>query len=241
MAGNLPSERCRHYGPLRRLGGMRASPDTTLPFSAGLIRALQGGPMGMNRTFKSAVAAFMLAVGFAGSTAAGPLEDGTAAYWDERDYATALRLLHPLAGKGDSEAQRTLGHMYRWGQGVPRDVAASMSWYHKAAEQGNSEAQYNLGEIYSEGYGVPQDYAAGASWYRKAAEQGDPHARFQLALMYEDGDGVPQDYATAHMWLNLAAASGYRIAAQARDRVASKMTPAQIAEAQKLAREWKLK
>jgi len=195
----------------------------------------------MNHTFKAAVAALMLAVGFAGSTAAGPLEDGTAAYWYEHDYATALRLLRPLAGKGDSEAQRILGHMYRWGQGVPRDVAASMSWYHKAAEQGNADAQYNLGEIYNGGYGVPQDHAAAASWYRKAAEQGDRHARVQLALMYDEGLGVPQDYVTAHMWLNLAAASGYQIAAQARERVAAQMTPAQIAEAQKLAREWKPK
>jgi uncharacterized protein len=194
----------------------------------------------MNRTFKAAIAALALAVGVAGSVAAGPLEDGAAAYW-QGDYATALRLIRPRAEKGDAEAQRILGHMYRWGQGVPRDFAAAMSWYHKAAEQGNADAQYNLGEIYNGGYGVPQDYAAAASWYRKAAEQGDRYARFQLGLMYDDGEGVPQDYATAHMWLNLAAASGYQIAAQARDRVAKHMTPAQIAEAQKLAREWKPK
>jgi TPR repeat protein len=193
----------------------------------------------MSRTFTAVVAALIFAVAFAGSAAAGALEDGLAAYWQEHDYATALRLILPHAEKGHTEAQRILGHMYRWGQGVARNSAAAMSWYHKAAEQGNADAQYELGQIYSEGYGVPQDYAAGANWYRKAAEQGDPHARFQLALMYEDGLGVPQDYATAHMWLNLAAASGYKIAAQARERVAKQMTPAQIAEAQKLAREWK--
>ena len=45
----------------------------------------------------------------------------------------------------------------------------------------------------------------------------------------------------AHMWLNLAAAKGDTDAIKNRDRVATKMTPAQIAEAQKLAREWKLK
>jgi TPR repeat protein len=132
--------------------------------------------------------------------------------------------------------------MYRWGDGVPRNVATAMSWYHKAAGQGNSEAQHNLGEIYSLGLnGVPQDYTAGASWYRRAAEQGDSSARVRLGLMYEEGQGVPQDHALAHMWYNLAAASGYWIAAQARDRVAGEMTPAQIAEAQKLAREWKPK
>jgi hypothetical protein len=50
---------------------------------------------------------------------------------------------------------------------------------------------------------------------------------------------VPQDYAIAHMWLNLAAAGGAKVAAELRDAVAAKMTPSQIAEAQKLAREWK--
>jgi len=50
---------------------------------------------------------------------------------------------------------------------------------------------------------------------------------------------VPQDYAQAHKWFNLAAASGDADAVSNRDRVAAKMTPAQIAEAQRLASEWK--
>jgi TPR repeat protein len=49
--------------------------------------------------------------------------------------------------------------------------------------------------------------------------------------------GVPQDYVIAHMWLSLAAAGGNFTAE--RDFIAAKMTPAQVAEAQKLAREWK--
>ena len=61
------------------------------------------------------------------------------------------------------------------------------------------------------------------------------------------GDGVPQDYVQAHMWVNLAASRfavsqvGRERAIKSRDLVAAKMTPAQIAEAQKLAREWKPK
>jgi uncharacterized protein len=57
--------------------------------------------------------------------------------------------------------------------------------------------------------------------------------------MYGTGHGVPQDYVIAHMWFNLAAASGDKEAAEVRDMLAAKMTPAQVAEAQKLAREWK--
>ena len=58
--------------------------------------------------------------------------------------------------------------------------------------------------------------------------------------------GVPQDYVQAHMWLNLAASrhppgEDRDDAVKNRDWVAKGMTPAQISEAQKLAREWKPK
>ncbi len=59
--------------------------------------------------------------------------------------------------------------------------------------------------------------------------------------MYSAGDGVPQDYVKAHLWFNLAAAQGNEDARELRDLWAKKMTPEQIAEAQRLAREWKPK
>ena len=56
--------------------------------------------------------------------------------------------------------------------------------------------------------------------------------------MYKNGHGVVQDYVTAHKWWNLAAAQGDEDARKKRDLVAQEMTPDQIAEAQRLAREW---
>ena len=108
------------------------------------------------------------------------------------------------------------------------------------AGQGEAEAQTLLGGMYSDGLGVPQDYAEALKWYNLAAAQGDDSAQFQLGYMYYKGLGVPRDYVQAYKWLNLAAAAfpiGY--AAEMRDMVAARMTPAQIAEAQKLASEWK--
>ena len=90
---------------------------------------------------------------------------------------------------------------------------------------------------YDNGRGVPQDDAEALKWYRKAAEQGYALAQTNLGFMYDHGRGVPQDYVLAHMWFNLAVAAAGN-SAMARD-IAAKMTPAQIAEAQKLAREWK--
>ena len=77
-------------------------------------------------------------------------------------------------------------------------------------------------------------------WYRKAADQGDSTAQYNLGFMYASGHGMPQDYVTAHMWFDLSAARGDDDAAKNRDVIAQRMTSAQIAEAQKLAREWKL-
>ncbi len=103
-------------------------------------------------------------------------------------------------------------------------------------------ANYEAGqEAYDRG-----DYATALKEWRPLAEQGDARAQHLLGAMYGFGEGVPQDYVQAHMWFNLAAAS--RTPGVDRDRavrnreiVAKLMTPAEVAEAQRLAREWKPK
>ena len=110
------------------------------------------------------------------------------------------------------------------------------------AEQGDASAQHNLGVVHDYGQGVPQDDAEAARWYRLAADQGLALAQVNLGVRYENGRGVPQDYIEAHMWFNLAVAQssgedrGRRV--RNRDLVAAEMTAEQIAEAQRLAREW---
>jgi TPR repeat protein len=138
--------------------------------------------------------------------------------------------------------------LYGKGLGVPQDYAEAVTWYRKAAEQGYAVAQYALGVGYDRGQGVPQDDAEAVTWYRKAAEQGYADAQNNLGNIYNAGRGVPQDFVQAHKWYSLAAArsaaSEVRLrngAVKNRDRVAAKMTTAQIAEAQRLAREWKPK
>jgi uncharacterized protein len=143
--------------------------------------------------------------------AAGSFEDGVAAY-KRGDYATALRLWRPLADQGDATAQYNLGVMYGKGQGVPQDDAEAVKWYRKAADQGLAAAQYTLGVMYGKGQGVPQAYVQAYKWFTLAA------ARFPAAET-----------------------ESRNAASAARDLAASKMTPAQIAEALRLAREWEPK
>ncbi|RJX30030.1 MAG: hypothetical protein C4525_13395 [Desulfarculus sp.] len=64
-------------------------------------------------------------------------------------------------------------------------------------------------------------------------------AQYNLGAMYYNGQGVPQNFIKTHMWYKLAAAQGYKSAVKSRDLVAAKMAPQQMAEAQRLASEWK--
>jgi hypothetical protein len=117
----------------------------------------------MTLTLKYVVAAILLMLSLAAPLAAGSLEDGYTAY-TRGDFATAMRLMRPLADQGDVTAQTVVGLMY----------------------------YFNYG-----------------------------------------------DRVTAYMWFNLAAAQGNAFAEMFLRDTADKMSPDQIAEAQKLAREWK--
>ena len=92
---------------------------------------------------------------------------------------------------------------------------------------------------YAKGQGVPQSHAEAFKWAALAANQGHVLAQYNLGIMYARGDGLPKDYLQAYFWLSLAAARGNRPAANARDMVAGSMTPVQLAELQRLVREWK--
>ncbi|MDB4798397.1 hypothetical protein OAH36_02240 [Verrucomicrobia bacterium] len=56
--------------------------------------------------------------------------------------------------------------------------------------------------------------------------------------MYDTGQGILKDTVNAYAWLNVASANGEELASEARDDNAKRMTPEQIAEAQKLSKVW---
>ncbi len=75
--------------------------------------------------------------------------------------------------------------------------------------------------------------------FEAAAEAGDSGALYDLGLLYSTGrDGAPNDYVIAHKWFNLATLRGYEAARVERAEVAQLMSTEEIAEAQRLAREW---
>jgi TPR repeat protein len=118
------------------------------------------------------------------------------------------------------------------------DFASALRLLRPLADHGNADAQYDLGLMYANAQGVVQDFREAEKWFRIAAEQGHAAAQFNLGVMYVAGQVVPQNYVLAHVWFNLASAQGDQEAATGREIIARLMTPAQIAEAQKLARGW---
>src|SRR5262245_11558590 len=125
---------------------------------------------------------------------AGPVQDAEAAIV-KGDYATALKLLRPLAEQGTPEAQLVLAIMYSNGLGVPRGGTEAANWSRKAAEQGHANAQHYLGLLYKTGgHGdVPKNYAEAMAWFQKAADQGHTGALFDIGTMYDGGHGVTRN------------------------------------------------
>ncbi len=102
-------------------------------------------------------------------------------------------------------------------------------------------AQFNVGVCSDQGQGVPKNYAEMVKWYRRSAEQGHAKAQFNIGVCYLKGEGLPKDYVRAYKWISLAAAQGHRLAIRAMPIVARRMTPAQIAEAKRMAAQFRPK
>jgi hypothetical protein len=126
--------------------------------------------MGITR---GGAATFLFVVLSIGATAvwADDVDDGWAAF-QKGDYATALKLLMPMAQKGNAVAELDIGIMYFGGKGLPQDRREAAKWFKASAEQGVLGAQNNLGIAYATGDGVPRNLVLAYMWFSLAADQG---------------------------------------------------------------------
>ena len=143
------------------------------------------------------------------------------------------------AQNADAIAQYNLGTCYYSGQGTAQDLVEAVKWFHKAADQGVPLAQFNLGYCYYFGIGVTKDPVEAARWFREAAERDNANAQLNFALCLAKGDGVAKDYAEAYKWANLASAHGDEAAKETLRELEIRLTAAQVAEGQRLSREFK--
>src|SRR5512135_604873 len=166
-----------------------------------------------------AIALLILILGLAAPAFSAELDEAVAAA-HQGDYATALRLLSPLAGKGDARAEFDLGFMHAQGWGVPRNPAEGLVWYRKAADQGLPVAQHFLGLAYANGEGVQRDDREAARWLSRSAAQGFSQAQYMLGTMTLEGRGVPADIVQAYALIVLAGQGGVRSAGRVAQKLA---------------------
>ncbi len=109
--------------------------------------------------------------------------DWTGAHENESDLTQNVKIMRPLADKGNPLAQYNLGVLYDSGSGVKRDYLEAAKWYRRSAEQGTPLAQYRLALLYAEGKGVKQNFSRAHMWSSLSAAQGNADARKQLDLI----------------------------------------------------------
>ncbi|PTQ87883.1 tetratricopeptide repeat protein [Agitococcus lubricus] len=187
--------------------------------------------------------------------------------FENRDYASALALVLPLAEQQDIDAMTLLGRVYDEGFNKPNEA---FPWFKKAAEQGNAQAQLELAELYDAGEGVAQNTEQAIEWYEKAAaqghdeaqlalaihhqedlddnktaltlylkaaQQGNATAQYRLGLLYLGDTGISTDKLKAWLYFSLAA---HKVpeAAQAKDVLELEMSNAQLLQAQMVLKQW---
>ncbi len=179
-----------------------------------------------------------------------------------KDHKKAVYWIEKSAKQGFAMAQYNLGVMYYKGEGVIKDYKKAFYWFKKLTQQGEEiaqaglgemyyqavvGAQVNLGVMYYEGKGVKKDYQKALYWTEKLAKQGNANAQYNLGEMYYEGKGVVKNYIQAYKWISLCKAQmtdeGTVVGTavdQLFNSLESKMTKNQIAEAQKLASQFKI-
>lgn len=158
------------------------------------------------------------------------------------DEKEALKWYLKAADSGNADAQYKTAYFYERGMGMKApDPFEAAKWYRLAADQGVLEAQLATGRFNYTGTGTQQDYAEAAKWYRKAADGGLPAAQVALGNCYLLGQGVPRDHVEAYKWFYLAALKGSDDGIHRRDTLPSlyKLTPEQVADGQKRAKDYK--
>jgi hypothetical protein len=150
-----------------------------------------------------------------------------------------------LAGEqGHARAQVLLGIMFLEGADTPENAAEARRWFQCAAEQGDLEAQLRLGLLSSAGrQETAQDVREKLKWIGRAADGGHATAQLIMGISCRTGRDMPQNLVEAYKWLSLAASrepadQNRTTAIHECEATAAQMTPAQLAEAQRLARAW---
>jgi hypothetical protein len=128
------------------------------------------------------------------------------------------------------------------GHGSTPDQAPGSHSARQAAQAVDARGEVRLGRVNFASRGVPPDDGQAVMRLLSQAEQGATLAQYDLGSRYADGRGVPLNLGEAYVWATVAATLSVgderQKCIELRDRLAARMTPAHIAEAQNRARGW---
>jgi len=173
-------------------------------------------------------------------------EDGLTAY-QQKDWFNAIRNLRPLAEENDDRALVLLGNMYNDGNGVPKNSKTAFEHYKRALINNNNNAMVAIATMYAQGMGVEKDFKTGFNWFKKSAEYGNSAGQIMFASILIKGhpelpelEPNPQH---AYAWyriveLNATEASFKKLGTELGKRLSSQLTPDQIVNAEKFAKNW---
>lgn len=167
-------------------------------------------------------------------------------------WVSLARLLYDYPGQGDIEtllgylekgreaalprAELLLGRLYYEGKLLPQQPKKAEEHLRKAAPSEPS-ANYYLGQIYLRGY-LGEVYAQQAlDHLLSAARAGQLSADFALAQMFSQGRGVKPNPVNAYVFSQLALPRNTPPTFELAHEVEASLTPAQLAEGQRLLRE----
>jgi len=155
-----------------------------------------------------------------------------------KDFAKAFKWFFKAAEQGDVKSQTNLGVLYAEGAGVAKDNKEAIKWFSKAAERGHAPTQFTLGNMYYNGEGTAKDMGKAFQWHSRAAEQGYADSQFMVGAMYQGGMGISKDYVKSYAWLSIVSRE-HPEHIKLLNEMAPYMTKEQIAEAKKIAAQFK--
>jgi TPR repeat protein len=165
---------------------------------------------------------------------------GSMLYYGSPDMAQAIDWFRRAAAQGFSPAEFQMGQLFDFGFGVPQDDGQALTWYRMAAVHGSAGGARTVGEFYRRGRSVNADAAEAMRWYRQAADADDLRGQYELGQLYFDA----RDYVSAYVWFAIAAGQtplvdNRKQLVELRNIAAARMTPEQLAEAERRTALWR--
>ncbi len=164
---------------LGRAGDERSLRDAVAAFTQALTVYGRDPNDAQARAIRDQIVRAQALVSAADLAEAGDAKDGNAAF-ARHDYRTALRLLMPLAQKGNAAAECDVGLMYASGNGLAEDRNEAVKWFLASAQQGQLGCQTNIGIAYATGIGIQKDYVKAYMWFSRSAPEYRDHVAGEM-------------------------------------------------------------